>query len=64
MPLTRPVVSNMTILGPAVWNAGSLSTDFLDGVVFNKEGRGAIYNSVVTGGQGILQGARCCNACG
>jgi len=48
-PLTRPVISNMTILGPAFCNSGPLSADFLDGVAFNKEGRGAVYNSVVTG---------------
>ncbi len=46
-PLTRPVVSNMTLLGPSFCSNASLSADFLDAVRFDENAAGAMYNSVL-----------------
>lgn len=47
-PVTRPVISNMTLIGPKFCTSGTISTNFQDAVRYDFKGQGAIYNSVLT----------------
>lgn len=51
-PLTAPVISNATIIGPDACNDGPFGGDFQDAVHFTRNGGGSIYNSVLTGWPG------------
>jgi hypothetical protein len=51
-PLTAPVISNATIIGPDACNDGPFGGDFRDAVRFADNGGGSIYNSVLTGWPG------------
>lgn len=46
-PLTHPVISNLTLLGPGY--CGGDTNDYADAIRFFNNGSGSIYNSVLTG---------------
>ncbi|WEK17928.1 MAG: hypothetical protein P0Y49_14085 [Candidatus Pedobacter colombiensis] len=45
-PLTQPVISNATVLGPNYCNSTAVNSNFQYAVRFNNNGAGKIYNSV------------------
>jgi len=45
-PLTQPLISNLTTLGPDYCSTGS-STDFRNGVFFDNNGAGSVRNSTI-----------------
>lgn len=48
-PLTAPVISNATILGPYYCGGSSLSGDFKYGIFFADNAAGGMFNSVIAG---------------
>jgi len=46
-PLTAPVISNASVIGPGLCNEGPFDSEFYDAVHFTKNGGGSIYNTVV-----------------
>ncbi len=49
MPLTRPVASNFSFIGPDYCDESELSATFHHGLLLEKRTAGGIYNSIVTG---------------
>jgi hypothetical protein len=49
VPLTNPLISNLTILGPYTCDNGPLSGNFRNGIVFENNGAGHIVNSAIAG---------------
>jgi hypothetical protein len=45
-PLTRPVISNVTVLGPNHCSATTVSSNYIDAIHFKFNGAAKIYNSV------------------
>jgi hypothetical protein len=45
-PLTQPVISNITVLGPNHCSSSTVSSSFADAIHFGLNGAGKIYNSV------------------
>lgn len=55
-PLTKPVISNVSIVGPRYCGAATVSGLFANAIRFFNNGAGEIYNTVATGwnGRGLL----------
>lgn len=48
-PVTHPVFSNISILGPLYCSGGSISSDFKNAVLYYRNTQGGVYNSFVAG---------------
>lgn len=55
-PLTKPVISNVSIMGPKYCGAATVSSLYANAIRFFNNGAGEIYNTVATGwnGRGLL----------
>lgn len=55
-PLTQPIISNLTVMGPKYCGASTVSSNFQYAVRFFNNGAGKIYNAVLSSwnGRGLL----------
>lgn len=55
-PLTKPIISNATIMGPKYCGAATVNSNFQNAIRFFNNGAGEIYNGVASGwnGRGLL----------